>query len=99
MNTPLIINGRTYLLWQQFIDRKAEFIGGVLEDQDMGQVASTTITDITLELNGSESAIFGVDGKDFTCAFDVRYGGITGGEEGWLTFHGYGGHTWRIKKP
>jgi len=29
----------------------------------------------------------------------VAVGGVTGGEEGWLTFAGYGGHTFRIQKP
>jgi len=99
MSTPLVINGKTYPLWQQFIDRKAEWIGGILEDHDMGEVASTEITDITLEPNGKDSAFFSVDGKTFSCGFCTSIGGIGGGENGWLTFHGYGGHTWRIKKP
>ena len=53
---PLVINGRTYPLWQQFIDKKAEWIGGTLNDLDMGQSHSTTITDITLEPNGTDAA-------------------------------------------
>jgi hypothetical protein len=35
-------------------------------------------------------------GQDFACGFDVKYGGVTGGDPGWITFSGYGGHTWRI---
>ena len=32
-----------------------------------------------------------VNGKHY-----LQYGGIGNGDEGWLTFHGYGGHQWRI---
>lgn len=58
----------------------------------------TKITDITLSPNGKDSAFFEVKGKDFGCGFDVHHGGIIPGEEGWLTFSGYGGHTFRIKQ-
>ena len=59
----------------------------------------TTILGIELYANGIESAYFNVIGKDFDCGFDTESGGITIGEEGWITFHGYGGHSWRIKQP
>lgn len=94
-----LINGRTYPLWQQFVDRANEWIGGTLEDHDMGQVASTKITGISLSPNGKENAYFKVSGEEFDCAFCTSVGGVTSGEPGWLTFCGYGGHTWRIKKP
>jgi len=96
---PTLINGRYYPLWQQFVDKKAAWIGGVLEDHDMGICAKTTITDIRLAPNGPISAAFFVDGAEFGCGFDVQYGGVDSGEPGWITFHGYGGHTWRIKQP
>lgn len=64
----------------------------------MGQRASTEITDITLTENGKEHAMFMVHGKDFDCGFCTTTGGVTAGEVGWLTFSGYGGHTWRIKE-
>lgn len=99
------VNGRVYPLWSQFEDRKKEWIGGVLEDFGdsfdnlLGfKGGLTEITDITLEPNGKESASFSVEGKDFSCGFDVKVGGVIGGEEGWITFSGYGGHTWRIKQ-
>ena len=102
------INGKLYPLWSQFVEQKAEWIGGSLQDQGDamdraigltdGSWMSTEITDIRLEPNGSDSAYFSVDGRDFSCGFDAQVGGIVGGEDGWLTFSGYGGHTWRIKK-
>ena len=43
---------------------------------------------------------FGVSAVEgFSCGGDTEHVGITGGEEGWLTFSGYGGHTWRIRRP
>lgn len=98
------VNGKEYPLWSQFIERKAEWIGGILVDEDCSfgsRPPATEITDITLEPNGKDSAFFAVEGKDYGCGFDVRYGGISGGDQvgdGWLVFSGYGGHTWRIKQ-
>ena len=94
----MIVNGKEYPLWSQFVETKNDFIGGVLEDHDMGQISKTEITDISLKPNGKNSAFFSVDGEKFGCGFDVQHGGIQAGEEGWITFYGYGGHTWRIKK-
>lgn len=100
----VIVNGKEYPLWSQFIERKAEWIGGILEDfgdaidRSLGaQKIQTEITDIRLEPNGKDSAFFSVDGKDFSCGFDVSVGGVIGGEDGWLTFSGYGGYKWRIR--
>jgi hypothetical protein len=101
------INGKVYTLWNQFVDRKAEWIGLRLQDfgdgmdQAMGLIGTdghtTKITDITLEPNGDESAMFSVIGENFSCGFDVRHGGVGSGESGWVTFYGYGGHKWRIE--
>ena len=98
---PIVVNGRTYPMWSQFIEKKKEWIGGVLEDLDMGMSLKTVITDITLLPNGEESAMFHVRGRDFNCGFDVKYGGIGANAPGFqgLTFSGYGGHEWRILKP
>lgn len=105
MNKELIVNGKHYPLWSQFVERKKEWIGGILEDfgDDMDVMLGckpikTEIIDIALTPNGETSAFFGVGGKDFTCGFDVRVGGIVAGEDDWLTFSGYGNHKWRIKK-
>ena len=99
------INGRQYPLWSQFVERKDEWIGGILEEIgdsfpmmfDVGNNPMTEITDITLLPNGSESAMFHVAGELFSCGGDVSCLGIVGGEKGWITLSGYGGHTWRIK--
>ena len=91
------VNGKEYPMWGQFVENKQKWIGGTLEDHDMGICVKTKITNITLTPNGDDSAFFSVDGEDFNCGFDVRYGGIQVGEKGWLTFRGYGGHSWRIK--
>jgi hypothetical protein len=97
------INGKIYPFWGQFVDKSEEFTGGVLEDcgdsmdRRMGfEPVKTTIKCIQLRPNGDDSAFFEVVGQDFACGFDVKYGGVTGGDPGWITFSGYGGHTWRI---
>ena len=101
------INGRTYPLWSQFVERKKEWIGGVLEetsgdhmDKILGLAVggSTEIIDIELRPNGKETAFFEIVGKEFSCGFSTEVGGIIAGEEGFITFSGYGGHTFRIKK-
>ena len=100
------INGRQYPLWSQFVEGKAEWIGGTLQDFGDSMDASlgfggadTKITDITLKPNGDDSAFFSVDGEKWGCGFDTESGGVCGGDEGWIIFSGYGGHKWRIKKP
>lgn len=104
----MIVNGREYRLWGHFVERKADFVGGVLEDHDddplcVPGVAVTEITDIELVPNGETSAFFRVCGKDFDCGFDVEVGGVDGSfsdsKNGWIGFYGFGGHKWRIKKP
>lgn len=105
---PVIVNGKEYQFWGQFINEKRKWIGGILEDfgdsmdKTLGPSKNfiTKITDITLLPNGKDSAFFQVIGEKFTCGFDVKNGGILGNqEEGWLNFGSYGGHTWRIKQP
>jgi hypothetical protein len=99
------INGKVYPMWEQFVEKKAQWIGGVLEDMGddmdrnlaMGETMSTIITDIVLKPNGTESAFFEIVGEKFECGSDVRHLGIWAGEKGWLTFRGYMGHTFRIK--
>jgi len=107
----MVVNGREYPMWSQFVEQKDEWIGGKLEDfgdsgsrafgmlydKKLGDVL-TEIVDIELKPNGDDSAIFCITGNSFSCGFDVTVGGITAGEDGWITFVGYGGHKWRIKK-
>jgi hypothetical protein len=100
------VNGKFYPLWGQFVERQNEWVGGILQDfgdtfdRGMGAEPKTTlITKIELKPNGDDSAWFGVIGEGFECGFDITVGGIVPGEQGWITFNGYGGHTWRIKIP
>jgi hypothetical protein len=103
------INGKVYPMWEQFVEKKNEFIGGILEDfgdsldrtlmDAEEETHHTEITDIELRPNGKDSAFFEIIGKDFGCGFDVAHGGITAGEKDWITFSGYGGHEFRIRKP
>lgn len=92
------VNGKIYPLWSQFVERKKEWIGGRLESFENGEWHKTVVADIQLLPNGKDSAMFIVGGKDFTCSFDVSVGGVMAGEEGWITFCGYGGHEWRIRQ-
>lgn len=103
----MIVNGKEYPMWSQFVEGKEKWIGGVLQDRgdsmdvalglSAGGWCGTEITDITLKPNGKDSAMFNVDGKDFSCGGSVTCLGVTAGEDGWITLSGYGGHTWRIK--
>ncbi len=93
----MIVNGKEYPLWSQFVERQAEFVGRTLEDHDPDcGVATTKVTGVTLEPNGKDSAFFSIEGEDFRCGFDVTVGGVAAGEEGWITFQGYGGHRFRM---
>ena len=94
----MMVNGKEYPLWSQFVGRQKEWIGGTLSELDGLSWFETKIISINLLENGESSAFFEVNGEYFSCGFDVRHGGVTAGEEGWVTFRGYGGHTWRIKQ-
>ena len=105
----ILINGKVYPMWQQFVQKKQEWIGGTLQDfgdsmdKSLGitgeEPMSTKITDIKLSPNGLTSAFFEVEGEHFGCGFSTGIGGIGGTQEKpWITFSGYMGHKWRIKK-
>jgi len=94
---PIKINGKSYPLWSQFVHRKAEWIGLKLQDLDMGGCESTKIKDITLEPNGTDSAMFTIEGEEYSCSFDVQYGVITSGDSGWITFAVPWGGGFRIE--
>lgn len=105
MDDIQLVNGKYYSLWQQFVDRKREWIGGELEDfgdsldRAIGMESiKTEIVDIALIANGNDSAIFCIIGRDFTCSSDVQNFGIAqNSEKDWITFIGYCNHKWRIK--
>ena len=87
----MIVNGREYPMWGQFVENKENFIGREVQNIDMGMTASMIVTDIRLEPNGDDSAMFVIEGKDVdgeigTWFSDVHYIGIGAGEDGWITF-------------
>ena len=66
----ILINGKEYPLWSQFIEKKETWIGGILEDfgdsmdiEFFGIYAhgTTKITDIILRPNGTDSAWFAIE--------------------------------------
>lgn len=67
------INGKTYPLWGQFVDRKEEWIGGTMTESDkyVGDSPTEKITDISMKANGPDSAMFVVKGETFEWAADV----------------------------
>lgn len=74
-----VINGKVYPMWNQFVEKKETFIGEEMfsNEEGGGQSESTIITDVTLEPNGDDSAMISFIGKDYTCACDVRFCGIS----------------------
>lgn len=101
--TPNQVLGRTYSLWPQFVEKKAEYIGGILEDYSESQSAKTKITDIIFgEKYGS--AVFEVTGEDFDCSFNVEFGGVNGShrresKDGTLHFSAMYGLNFSISRP
>lgn len=76
-------------MWEQFVQEKEKWIGGIVEEfADMFSPGATTeITDITITQDNYGSHMFSVHGKDFNETFNVKYGGIGGKQtDGWLTF-------------
>jgi hypothetical protein len=67
-------------IWEQFVKKKERWIGGKMQDFEYG-VIDTEITDMTLKPSGQDSMFFSVEGKDFSCGFNVRYGGISGKQD------------------
>lgn len=88
------VNGRFYPMWGQFIEKKQQWIGGILEDLETG--ISTEIVDISLMPSGLGSAYFKVKGEGFSCGFDVQHGGIGSGEPPYVNFSTRFGLNFRI---
>lgn len=95
------INGKTYPMWSQFVERKAEWIGGELQEFDsvMGEAPVTEIIDVTLNPSGEDSAIISFHGKDYSCGYDVQYCGISPhGKEPWLLIQSKWGDQFQVRK-
>ena len=101
------VNGKVYTLWGKFVEEKACWIGGFLQEigdpdpvRPTGEMKKTKITDIELVPNGSGSAFFRVKGEDYNCGFDVRHGGVFPlNEPNKIHFSGYMNHRWSIERP
>ena len=96
-----VINGKTYSLWQQFLDQREEWIGGKLVDTELSPM-KTVITDVIFEENGGDSAKFGFKGEDFECWFDVKIGGVGGGpcpDKNGICFSNQYGGSFYVVKP
>ena len=108
MEQAIIINGKEYPLWSQFIKQKHRWIGGTLVeigDKMLSRMIGTKpmqtrIIDIVLRENGADSAWFEIVGKDFNCGSDVRYLKIPSDQDGnpWLTFECCG-NRFKIAAP
>jgi len=73
----IIIDGISYPLWSQFVEKKDEWIGGELFEYNY----STIIKDISLTKE-SNAIVFRVTGEAFSCAFNVKYGGVVPNDPG-----------------
>lgn len=88
---------RHYPLWQQFVDRQDEWIGGILTDEDAGE--STTIKSIHIDREDTYDA-FRVEGDGWGCAFNVEFGGVVpSGMKNTIRFYAAGGMSFTITKP
>lgn len=76
-----------YPMYQQFVDQKDKWIGGTLVELSDGitDEAETEIEDVRIDRNENYDA-FEVVGKDFSCSFNTMYGGVGGGQDGWIKF-------------
>lgn len=104
----MTINGKTYPMWGSFVENKDRWIGGVLHETSYDAwppgvtcdpAGPTEITDVKLEPNGKDSAVFSIIGKDYTCACDVRYLGVGARGDGKRGFMlcGFGGLQFTIE--
>lgn len=99
MKDPHVVNGKRYGLWPKFAINKKKFIGGTLEDTSEGETYRTTITDVTFEPNGKESAMLTFQGEDFSCACDAKYLMLQPKScgDGWFAFCSAFGLTFRVR--
>jgi hypothetical protein len=98
----ITIDGTSYPMWSQFVEKKDKWIGGILEELSgqIGSEASTEITDIGLHKNpgSGDTVYFTVYGKKFDESFAVTLGGLSKGEnDDWIYFSTTFGIDFRIK--
>ena len=79
-------------VWEQMANKRADFIGGVLQDTD-GPAQPTTITNVKFEDN-----CFSVDGVDYGCGVNCNYASLSADAE-WIHIYGVVGMGFRFKGP
>jgi hypothetical protein len=85
-------------IWEQIVDNKSKYIGKKLVDTDMGIYSETEITDIKFEDN-PDNCYFTIVGKEFSCGFDIKYGGISeGNNDAMISFSSVFNMNFYIKK-
>lgn len=74
----LEVNGKTYPMWSQFVEKKEKWVGGEMFSVDnmLGPAPPTRIIDVDLIPNGDDSAMICFRGEDYDCTSDVQYCGI-----------------------
>jgi hypothetical protein len=90
------VNGKTYPMWGQWVEKKESFIGAEIADMDADGIAAK-ITDVQLVPNATDSAMLVIStaaGWDAAC--DVKYLALGSPEPGVLDLVGFGGWHMRI---
>lgn len=95
------VNEKEYQLWSQFVEKKNDFIGGILESpaRHSNNTITTIITDITLSKSCYDSYIFTIEGRGFSSFLNTAQGKIVNKEPGWTIFYDGQGGECKIKKP
>jgi hypothetical protein len=75
-------------MWKEIVEQKEKWIGGILEefpDPPFSESLQTVIQNIKLfDEDGDTILMF--ECADFDECFNIKYGGVVAGEEGWITF-------------
>ena len=71
-------------MWRDFASKRERFIGGVLQNCDplLDEATETEIVDV-----GFDGKIFTVQGKDYGCSINRKYGGLSV-QDGWFVISG-----------
>lgn len=92
--TKVFSNGKSAPILQVYVSNKAQYIGGVLENE---KGKKTLITDITLTEKGT-TLIFTVSGKDFSMSFNLENGSMLKEDSEVTVFNTDKVGIWKINK-
>lgn len=91
---------------KEIVEHKNLFVGGLLQDfgddlrrftDDLSRKVRYRMLETRIVHISLTRGFFKVDGKKFSCGFDMESGNIIYRERGWITFRGFLGHQWRIQ--